>query len=299
MSKNPRNKEGYRNELAEQAEGSSRSQNQEEATPPDDKQGRLLSLAKKLQKLFPEQYEELAQVIERVEKEKVRPSRQQTIVESGQSTIKSPPISVPGNDNKLKGRIRAASGGSTTSNLRGEQEREIDPTGRAPDQKDPLIHVFVDQCVYSDLYSFIGLKSQPSSNILYGLPQSTYRKRSNTLPTNTTPTPAVTRMDSGRTRPVPISSTGSNARQNKTQPLSLSFPTTSPLSAGLRSTDQPMDLEPPTSANLDRDGGLCVEGADSPTQKIEKPSRRLWYAALILVLERGRPITRTSFSEIP
>ena len=141
MSKNPRTKERHQEELAEQPEGStSKSQNQEAATLPDDKQGRLLSLAKKLQQIFPEQYEELAQVIERVEKGKLGSRK---TVECEQSLFRSRPIA------------RAVSGGSTIDQ---EEEEEIDPRGPAPEQKDPLIHIFVDQYVH-DSYTLSLLSS--------------------------------------------------------------------------------------------------------------------------------------------
>ena len=142
MPNKPRTKERYQNESARNQE------NQEEATPPSDKRGCLLSLAKKLQQLFPEQYEELAQVIERVQKENAGTNEQQTIVtviESEQDLIESSPIPVPGKEKK--GHIRDEIGGSTTSDLHDQEKEEIDPRGRAPEQKDPLIHIFVDQYV--------------------------------------------------------------------------------------------------------------------------------------------------------
>jgi len=144
-----------------------------------------------------------------------------------------------------------------------------------------LIHIFVDH-----------------SNILYGLPQpksaTPYRARSNTLPTKITPTAKVDSVAAPTavttsTLPLPVSSTGSNAMQNKTQSLSRSFPTTSPLAGGLMTTNLSSESEPRSPANST---ALGVEDTDAPRQKKKKLWRRLWYAALILVLERGRPATR-------
>ena len=133
MSKHSRAEEQDQDELAEEPGDSSRSQNQE---PPHDKQGRLLSLAQKLQELFPKQYYELAQVIEGLS------SKQQTIIsvenvaESEQGLVKSLPVPIPGKKSQgIKGHSRAASGGSTILH------------DRTPEQKDPLIHIFVDQYV--------------------------------------------------------------------------------------------------------------------------------------------------------
>ena len=105
---------------------------------------------------------------------------------------------------------------------------------------------------------------------------------------------AVARTPS--TPPLLVSPTDSNA----TESLSRSFPTTLPLAAELRTTiDLSREFEHRTSA---KDGGLGIEDtqAGAPRQKKMEPSRSLWYAAFILVLERGRPAaaTRMSFSEI-
>ncbi len=79
-------------------------------------------------------------------------------------------------------------------------------------------------------------------------------------------------------------------------PRSPCFPTTLPLAAELRTTiDLSREFEHRTSA---KDGGLGIEDTGAPRQKKMEPSRSLWYAAFILVLERGRPATRMSFSEI-
>jgi len=138
MSKNPRAEENLKdNKLTEQPVGS-RSQDQEEAAPPNDKPGRLLSLAQKLQELFPEQDEELEQIIERVS------SKQQTksVGENEPGLIKSPPIPIPVKENQ--GRPRTASGASTTSVRIHDR---LDPRGRARKEGDPLIHIFVDEYV--------------------------------------------------------------------------------------------------------------------------------------------------------
>lgn len=139
--------------------------------PSSSKRGRLLSLAQNLQQLFPEQREELGRVIKYVMKEEAATNKRKVIGtadvhESGEppGLVKSLPIPVPGKGKKSReGHTKAASesiialepdveGGkgkhaATDGETEEPDEEEIDPRGRVPKKKDPLIHVFIDQYV--------------------------------------------------------------------------------------------------------------------------------------------------------
>jgi hypothetical protein len=88
------------------APGSSGLQNQDELASSKSKQSRLLALGQSLQQLFPEQREELARVIKRVEKHQVAPTTQKAILcpdtagSSEQGLGKSNPIPVPAKGKK-------------------------------------------------------------------------------------------------------------------------------------------------------------------------------------------------------
>jgi hypothetical protein len=147
------------------APGSLGLQNQNEPASSKSKQSRLLSLGQSLQQLFPEQREELVRVLKRVEKHQVAPSTQIPILcpdtagSSEQGLRKSNPIPVPAKGKKAnKGHARTASEGAITTGSDSlevphvprpmtdvEEEEDIDPRGRPPRKKDPLIHVFIDQ----------------------------------------------------------------------------------------------------------------------------------------------------------
>jgi hypothetical protein len=151
---------------------SSKSQSQAEFAPLNSKRGRLLTLAQNLQRLFPEQHEELARVIKRMGKQAV--SGEKKVLGSaintgsdGSSVVKSIPISIPGKTKKTKkGHDRSLSDGMSSlgPDLEGDalrvdvgramtdveedkSEEDLDPRGRPPKKKDPMIHVFIDQYV--------------------------------------------------------------------------------------------------------------------------------------------------------
>lgn len=145
--------------------------------PPDSKRGRIITLARQLRDLFPEQREDLGRVILRLEKQgaqgskvkRIKPGDNNGEVDAGSTA--SRPVSIPGSKGKKtrKGHTRGASEGGTTggdgfdfdedqaeeehrdgagvgnSIEVNEVEEEIDPRGRPPKRGDVLVHVFVDQ----------------------------------------------------------------------------------------------------------------------------------------------------------
>jgi hypothetical protein len=143
-------------------------QSQDELGSPKSKQLRLLALAQILQQLFPEQREDLARVMKRIEKHQGVPrSPQKAVVSpdtagsSDRAFGKPMPIPVPAKGKKAKKtHARAASEGAVTTgsesleaphvqrpmtDVEEREEEDIDPRGRPPKRKDPLIHVFIDQ----------------------------------------------------------------------------------------------------------------------------------------------------------
>jgi hypothetical protein len=149
--------------------------------PPDSKRGRLLALARQLRELFPEQYDDLGRIIQRIERagatqgkaKKTVSSDAKEDIDTHPST--SRPISIPGSKRKRSrkgGHTRTGSESGTTGgdgfdhddeqlddpqNADGgaghaldieEEEEEIDPRGRPPKRSDALVHVFIDQCVF-------------------------------------------------------------------------------------------------------------------------------------------------------
>jgi len=150
----------------------SKSQNQAELAPPNSKRGRLLTLANNLQRLFPEQYEELAQVIKRMGKQAVSGEKKVSgsaisTGSDGYSMVTSIPISVSGKAKKterghdrnlsdgmsplgpgLEGdALRVDVGRAMTDVEEEKSEEELDPRGRPPKKKDPMTHIFIDQYV--------------------------------------------------------------------------------------------------------------------------------------------------------
>lgn len=139
--------------------------------------GRMLSLARHLQEQFPEQHQELKRVVTRLERVDSNPLEGKGAMGNsegsgsggGSSLVKSSPIAIPGKKlrrPKKLGHSRAASEGMvpglsemivesplnhrpiTDVEEEGEEGEEavmIDPRGRPPRKKDPLMHVFIDQ----------------------------------------------------------------------------------------------------------------------------------------------------------
>lgn len=229
------------------------------------KRGRLLSLAENLQQLFPEQRGELGRVIKQIMKEEGAAHKRKPPVGtadvdgSGEppSLVKSLPIPVPGKGKKRKeGHTKAASEGiiafePDVEDGKGKhavddgeaeepEEEEIDPRGRVPKKKDPLIHVFIDQCVSTchflllSLYMHIYFLVINSSNILIGL--LSHLKRA---------TPFRKRIYIARRKPLsgvvtPVTTTISTA-QAKVDGAAALKPTSSRPLPVLPSTAQPID----------------------------------------------------------
>jgi hypothetical protein len=133
---------------------------------PDSKRGRLLTLARKLRQLFPEQHEELGRVIARIEGTE---TTAKTRLASDANRSKVVPIPVGKKKKSSKGgHMRIGSEGTggegfefdDEDDAQGirpiinsfpdieEEDEEIDPRGRPPKKGDVLVHVFVDQYVF-------------------------------------------------------------------------------------------------------------------------------------------------------
>ena len=306
------------------------------------KQSRLLALAQNLQQLFPEQREELARVIKRIENHQKSILGPDTAGNSERSTGKSIPIPIPAKGKKVKmGHSRTASEGAITTGSDSfevphvprpmtdveEEGEDIDPRGRPPKKKDPLIHVFVDQYVfkYNDIPHADHCIKFYSSNILIGLLShlrraKPYRKR--LYIAHRKPLPATSTTQAGADCVIAVKPTGSRAlptlptitdhgssSSGKDHPIPLpsfatlprSFSSTSILSSlrKMDDTHSSEEIERHVASNSDGsglEGSGHGSGGDSGSglilQKEKKPSKHLWHAALILILERGRPITR-------
>lgn len=141
-------------------------QNQGQHAPSNSKQSRLLALAQSLQRWFPEQQEELSVITKRVAKHGMQKDvlSPDTASSSERGSGTSMPIPVPSKGKTArKGHFRIASEGAVTTgpdsfearhfgtvkDLEEGEEEDIDPRGRSPKKKDPLIHVFIDQYVYN------------------------------------------------------------------------------------------------------------------------------------------------------
>ena len=134
-----------------------------EPQAPETKRGRLLTLARKLKQLFPEQHDELGRVIARIEGTETAANSWVT-----NDVKRSKAVSIPaGKKKKPKkgGHVRTGSEGTSLEGFdlddeddvqRGrpamnafpdieEEDEEIDPRGRPPRKGDVLVHVFIDQ----------------------------------------------------------------------------------------------------------------------------------------------------------
>lgn len=135
---------------------------------PETKRGRLLTLARKLKQLFPEQHEELGRVIARIEGTETTAN---SWLIGDVKRFKA--VSIPaGKKKKPKkgGHVRTGSEGTSVEafdlddhdeddaqasrpamnafpDIEEEEDEEIDPRGRPPKKGDVLVHVFIDQYV--------------------------------------------------------------------------------------------------------------------------------------------------------
>ncbi|KAF8960605.1 hypothetical protein BDZ97DRAFT_1294389 [Flammula alnicola] len=340
--------------------------------PPESKRGRLLSLAKQLRQLFPEQREELGRVITRLEKQGAAQGPKSKKVVAGDTdegnapgSVNARPISIPAAKRKRArkaGHVRTGSEGTTGGegfefddefaeagqvipedanrfpDIDEEEEEEIDPRGRPPKRGDVLVHVFIDHSnILIGLLSH--LKRNPPyrrnvTNIVRGRPLPTVLAKATTSTTTSDkpdPVSAFAAVKSTTTRPLPIPANGETGttpkRQNPapapkagshpiplpsfaTATVSRSLPTGSVLSTYMarrhnkRSSDDttarreteansdgleysPMDNE---EADTVAPNSLFVGSLKNNREK--KAPRHLWHAALTLILERGRPVTR-------
>jgi len=129
----------------------------------DTKRGRLLTLARKLKQLFPEQHEELGRVIARIEGTETTTNSWMT-----GDVKRTKPVSIPAGKKKKQkkgGHVRTGSEGTSLEALDPddeddvqasrpamnafpdieEEDEEIDPRGRPPKKGDVLVHIFIDQ----------------------------------------------------------------------------------------------------------------------------------------------------------
>ena len=133
---------------------------------PETKRGRLLTLARKLKQLFPEQHDELGRVIARIEGTETTANSWPT-----GDVKRSKAVSIPAGKKKRpkKGaHVRTGSEGTSVEafdfddeddaqtsrpamnafpDIEEEEDEEVDPRGRPPKKGDVLVHVFIDQYV--------------------------------------------------------------------------------------------------------------------------------------------------------
>ncbi|KJA22567.1 hypothetical protein HYPSUDRAFT_202129 [Hypholoma sublateritium FD-334 SS-4] len=325
--------------------------------PPDSKRGRIITLARQLRDLFPEQREDLGRVISRLEKQGVQGNTAKKIktgddndeVKAGLTV--SRPVSIPVSKGKTtKGHTRAASEGGITggqgfdfdedqeehrdgAGLRNllEDEEEIDPRGRPPKKGDALVHVFID---HSNI--LIGLLSHLKRTQSYRktvankakvrpLPAIISRAMAKTKASNQTDaaSSAFAAVRATSSRPLPIPTKGDSTELTTEQigvsvqntiplpsfaTMAHSLPTTSVLRSHMKAkgTEEASDNTAPPEREANSDGyeypGLGNEkpgtvndsllvGSMANTKE-KKYLKHLWHAALTLILERGRPVTR-------
>ncbi|PPR01009.1 hypothetical protein CVT24_000590, partial [Panaeolus cyanescens] len=324
-----------------------------EQPEPQNKQGRLVALAKKLRQLFPEQHKELGSVIQRLERQGSNASANNRNRAAGIDNFSSASgsglssgIAMSGSNATGSGvkrkrsrknrsfRIQTGSveetgfvgggeaeedpfesgigAGSSSSysvnhtpgttrrflDVQEEQDEDLDPRGRAARQGDVLVHVFIDH-----------------SNILVGLLSHLKRKRPRKYVAgrymSSQMGKSITIVDpkgaaSSRNR---IETTAVAYTGDPPVPIPLpSFATASrslPSSSVLKSVMQESvghvserefnsdGYEYPTD-DTEEAGDVEFDPDVSPNEEVRPKSalRHLWHAALILVLERGRPVTR-------
>ncbi|KAF9559965.1 hypothetical protein CPC08DRAFT_497245 [Agrocybe pediades] len=327
-------------------------------TSSNTKRGRIISLARKLVQLFPEQQEELGKVIARLERQYPKQkTRGDELSNAGGVPQQQSPSTAPGlkrkKSKKKSGHARTASEGtggegmeyeddSIDSGVGGflrnmhrqpaehddDDEEEIDPRGRPPKKGDVLIHVFIDHSnILIGLLSH--LKRHPPQRKLAGkshhLLAGPTAKPSTSATSNATQDQASTfaLVKPTRSRPltIPTNSEAASSRSLQTHnpdteggshPIALpSFATPSrslPAAPGLASYMPPRDDSQSPDIqrhkDIESDGNdYADESADifhpdslifgsSHRTKEKRIMKHLWHAALTLILERGRPITR-------
>ncbi|KAF9477229.1 hypothetical protein BDN70DRAFT_118625 [Pholiota conissans] len=198
-----------------------------------------------------------------------------------------------------------------------EEEEDVDPRGRPPRRSDTaLVHVFID---HSNI--LIGLLSHLKKN--QNRRNAMNKTRSRPLPAliskataasgasnKTDAASAFAAVKASSSRPLPIPSNG-DAGTKPVVPvevnpiplpsfatMSYSLPTTSVLNSYMTPRNGPSDDEAGRENNSDGHEYPCKtndeSGALAPAKgsKDKRMLKHLWHAALVLILERGRPVTR-------
>ncbi|TFK32794.1 hypothetical protein BDQ12DRAFT_474965 [Crucibulum laeve] len=231
---------------------------------PKTKRERLIALAKKLQEQFPAERRELEGVMGRLQR---------------QVLVKRHPT----------GKLVTSDGDDE------EDEEEVDPRGCPPKDGDTLVHVFID---HSNI--LIGLlnhlrrlppakTSASSSRPLPPIPTSLSTATSafdavNARPKRPAPVPIP---NASSTHPIPLPSFATGNANS----MSRSLPSGSVLSMamGAREKDKDQDNNY-INKDANSDGELAQKRQEKTREK--KRTRHLWHAALALILERGRSVTR-------
>lgn len=300
------------------------------ATTPEifkqDKRSRLIGLARKLQQLFPEQQADLGKVVNRLENRTQRrngPEETNPVANSngkrgkGHVRIESVSTDLPEDDEE---QMEEPDG-----------SEELDPRGRPPRKGDTLIHIFVDHSnILIGLLSHLkrhpplkptrimgrplpeipkkstharslsNSKSTPASAFSAVKPSSS-RPLPVPMPTNgkkkpvPVPVPApVLDFEGTDTYPIPLPSFATAARKNGMESRSLpsgSILNTYMLNKAGRDEDETNSDGYSTG---DRDELVTAPRwpKEEPGEKEKRTPRHMWHAALALILERGRPVTR-------
>ncbi|KAH9476039.1 hypothetical protein JR316_0011608 [Psilocybe cubensis] len=212
-----------------------------------------------------------------------------------------------------------------------DQEEEIDPRGRPPRKGDVLIHVFIDHSnILIGLLSHLKrhpLQRKISSSTPRGRPASTVLTKATTITSNSNdksdPASAFAAVKSTSTRPLPIPTGLETSSASTKRPLpipvsqagnhpiplpsfatiSRSLPVGSVINASGKDTGVDDFMPPGNEQNSDGEentvmdlGAADAVGTDAlfvgALKKEKKAPKHMWHAALTLILERGRPITR-------
>lgn len=298
------------------------------ATAPEiveqDKRSRLIGLARKLQQLFPEQQADLGKVVNRLQNRSQRrggPEETNSVANSngkrgkGHVRTESADTELPEGD---EDQMEAPDG-----------SEEFDPRGRPPRKGDTLIHVFVDHSnILIGLLSHLKRHPPLKPIRIIGRPLPAIPKK----PTHTrslsnsksTPASAFSAVKPSSSRPLPIPTNGKkkpvpvpvpapvlDLEGTDTYPIPLPSFATAARKNGMESRSLPsgsiLNTYMNNKAGRDEDetnsDGYSTGDRDElviaprwpkegPGEKEKRTPRHMWHAALALILERGRPVTR-------
>ncbi|TFK23308.1 hypothetical protein FA15DRAFT_468577 [Coprinopsis marcescibilis] len=263
------------------------------------KRSRLIHLSCTLLRMHPDQKKELGKVINRLQ--------------AGEKNENIAKVTLPASVGKKKGHVRGGSKGSgsfSSSSLafafpdeEPQDPAEFDILGAAPTAGASLIHVFIDHSnILIGLLNYLKRHPPPQSVVDAYLASSSF----STTTTTHGSAPIAIPESGKRKRPaaIPIVESSANGSDNSGQlpfgtshsksqqhsmELSKSLPSESGLDAQMAARRSNKKPEDGASDGYDE----ADEKRDGFSDRKEKRfPRHLWHAALALILERGRPVSR-------